>query len=155
MTTDESYIILEIKPGSSKEEITKAFRKKAMKFHPDKGGDPNVFKKIVDAKEYLLKPPPPPKPTFNGKTADEILKEYLRTEQASLQKELDRMVRDQQIVVSRVGVGIIYFTLASIIHLSAASFAWLTVPCAIAYLAVPKTVFAISERIKSKRKKRS
>ena len=34
--------------------IEKAFRKKALKCHPDKGGDPVVFKKLNDAYYKLI-----------------------------------------------------------------------------------------------------
>jgi curved DNA-binding protein CbpA len=42
----ELYDILEVSPECSAEEIKKAFRKKALQHHPDKGGDTEVFKKI-------------------------------------------------------------------------------------------------------------
>jgi DnaJ-class molecular chaperone len=47
------YEILGVKKDSSKDEIKKAFRKLAMKEHPDKGGDPEKFKKISEAYETL------------------------------------------------------------------------------------------------------
>ena len=47
------YNLLGVKPGASNEEIKKAFRKKAVQNHPDKGGDPEHFKKINDAYNNL------------------------------------------------------------------------------------------------------
>lgn len=43
------YQTLGVKPGASDEEIKKAYRKAAIQNHPDKGGDPEKFKKINDA----------------------------------------------------------------------------------------------------------
>ena len=34
--------------------IEKAFRKKALRCHPDKGGDPVIFKKLNDAYNKLI-----------------------------------------------------------------------------------------------------
>jgi DnaJ family protein A protein 2 len=51
---DEFYKLLEIDVNASQEEIKKAYRKKAQKFHPDKGGDPELFKKINHAYDSLL-----------------------------------------------------------------------------------------------------
>ncbi len=50
-----SYKILGIEPNASKDEIKKAYRKLAMKHHPDKGGDPQKFKEITNAYEDLTK----------------------------------------------------------------------------------------------------
>ena len=38
------------------EEIRKSFRKRALKEHPDKGGDPNKFKELSNAYEVLSNP---------------------------------------------------------------------------------------------------
>jgi curved DNA-binding protein CbpA len=43
------YNILEININATSEEIKKAYRKLAMKYHPDKGGDAEMFKKIAHA----------------------------------------------------------------------------------------------------------
>lgn len=48
------YDILGIKPEASHEEIKQAFRKMAIKYHPDKGGDPKKFQSIHDAYERIL-----------------------------------------------------------------------------------------------------
>jgi curved DNA-binding protein len=47
------YDILGVPRDASQEEVKKAFRKLAMKHHPDKGGDPNEFQKISEAYETL------------------------------------------------------------------------------------------------------
>ncbi len=51
---DKYFKILGLKPGASKEEIKKAYRKSALKYHPDrKDGDPEKFLLIIEAYEYL------------------------------------------------------------------------------------------------------
>jgi len=47
------YEVLEVSQTATTEEIKKAYKKKAMKFHPDKGGDPEKFKEISAAHEVL------------------------------------------------------------------------------------------------------
>jgi len=47
------YEILEVPLTATTEEIKKAYKKKAMKNHPDKGGDPEKFKEIAGAHEIL------------------------------------------------------------------------------------------------------
>lgn len=49
----ELYNLLGVSPTSSVEEIKKAYRKKALEVHPDKGGDVETFKKINEAYEIL------------------------------------------------------------------------------------------------------
>lgn len=50
------YKILEINKQSSLEEIKKAYKKLAVKHHPDKGGNPEEFKKISEAYQILSDP---------------------------------------------------------------------------------------------------
>jgi DnaJ family protein A protein 2 len=47
------YEMLEVAQTATTEEIKKAYKKKAMKHHPDKGGDPEKFKEISMAHEIL------------------------------------------------------------------------------------------------------
>jgi curved DNA-binding protein len=50
------YHTLGLQQGASDEEIKKAYRKLAMKHHPDRGGDEAKFKQIKEAYEALTSP---------------------------------------------------------------------------------------------------
>lgn len=45
--------MLGVDPKATTEEIKKAYRKKAIKLHPDKGGDPEKFKELAESYEIL------------------------------------------------------------------------------------------------------
>jgi len=51
--SEDLYKILGVERGSSTEAIKKAYKEKARKSHPDKGGDPEVFKKVNEAYRVL------------------------------------------------------------------------------------------------------
>jgi DnaJ family protein A protein 2 len=53
---EDYYHILGIQRNATPEEIKKSFKQKARQFHPDKGGDPEMFKKINEAYEVLSNP---------------------------------------------------------------------------------------------------
>ena len=48
------YDTLDIKSTASSDEVKQAYRKMAIKYHPDKGGDPKKFQKIHDAYERII-----------------------------------------------------------------------------------------------------
>jgi len=48
------YEMIGVEKTASSDEIKKAFRKKALKEHPDKGGDPDKFKELTVAYEVLM-----------------------------------------------------------------------------------------------------
>ena len=48
------YEVLGVPKTASSAEIKKAFRKLALKHHPDKGGDPEIFKEMTVAYETLM-----------------------------------------------------------------------------------------------------
>lgn len=51
--TSELYNVLGVGKDASRDEIKKAYRSKALKNHPDRGGDAETFKEIADAYEIL------------------------------------------------------------------------------------------------------
>merc|ERR1719199_274370 len=51
--TTKFYKLLEVEKNASEPDIKKAYRKLAVKHHPDKGGDPETFKEITRAYEVL------------------------------------------------------------------------------------------------------
>ncbi len=57
----DPYKILGIEKGASREQIKKAFREKATKYHPDKGGEQWAFEQVRKAYDQLLNPSKTPK----------------------------------------------------------------------------------------------
>jgi DnaJ family protein A protein 2 len=53
MSQQSLYDILGVSRQADADEIKKAYKKKAMQHHPDKGGDPEKFKEIQKAQEVL------------------------------------------------------------------------------------------------------
>lgn len=56
VNTTQYYELLEVPKDATTEQIKKAFRKKALKEHPDKGGDPAKFKHLKEAYDTLTDP---------------------------------------------------------------------------------------------------
>lgn len=56
MDNKKFYELLGVDKKATKDEIKKAFRKIALKEHPDKGGDPEKFKDLNVAYEVLSDP---------------------------------------------------------------------------------------------------
>src|SRR5579871_5138161 len=53
MAKRDYYEVLGVGKTASADEIKKAFRKKAIEFHPDRGGDEAKFKEVNEAYEVL------------------------------------------------------------------------------------------------------
>ncbi|KIY51153.1 hypothetical protein FISHEDRAFT_64643 [Fistulina hepatica ATCC 64428] len=47
------YDLLGVSPNADDNELKKAYRKKALRLHPDKGGDPELFKETTNAYQVL------------------------------------------------------------------------------------------------------
>mgnify|MGYP001414791803 CR=1 FL=1 len=92
------YTVLGLAKNSTPEEIKRAFKKKAMKHHPDKGGDSDAFKRITEAYEVLSNPKkrqeydnPRPTNDFNFKSSnmDDIFSSMFRQDRSQQFKNRD------------------------------------------------------------------
>jgi DnaJ domain len=54
MPLDQARQLLGVSENYSREEVIKAFRKLALKHHPDHGGDADMLRKLVEARDLLL-----------------------------------------------------------------------------------------------------
>jgi len=54
--TEGLYKVLDVDKNASEREIKKAFKKAALKHHPDRGGDAEKFKEVEKAKQILTDP---------------------------------------------------------------------------------------------------
>jgi DnaJ-class molecular chaperone len=82
MNVQEACNLLGIPVGASEEDVKKAFKKKAIEFHPDKNKDPGAeatFKRINEASQYLEKNGTTERVNnFSGNfTIDEILRQQM------------------------------------------------------------------------------
>ena len=50
------YTVLGVEPTASPDEIKSAYRKQAIKHHPDSGGDSEQFQKLTEAYDVLKDP---------------------------------------------------------------------------------------------------
>ena len=64
----DPYSVLGIQPGASKDEAKKAFKRRAMETHPDRGGNEEEFKKVNEAYEQIKNPQPRGPQGFPGGT---------------------------------------------------------------------------------------
>jgi len=61
------YEVLGLTKGASMDEVKKAYKKLALLHHPDKGGNPDEFRKITEAYEKITNPDPVvPNHEFHG-----------------------------------------------------------------------------------------
>ena len=51
--------MLGVRPGAARPEVTEAFRRFALRHHPDRGGDANRFQEGLDAYRRLTRSDPP------------------------------------------------------------------------------------------------
>ena len=83
MSFNEARTLLGVGQNATKDEIQSAWKRKALEFHPDRGGDLEKMKAVNVARDLLLgerKPeeprPPPPKSPFRTAPAEPVIKSW-------------------------------------------------------------------------------
>ena len=57
---EQPHEVLGVRPGAPRDEVSEAFRRFALRHHPDRGGDPARFQAGVDAYRRLSRTRPAP-----------------------------------------------------------------------------------------------
>jgi hypothetical protein len=73
MNAERAYFILNIKPGITPSQLKKQYYKKALQCHPDKQGDPEEFRQVQEAYEYLSQQTDPILPSLFQSSIDYVL----------------------------------------------------------------------------------
>ncbi|KAM3323031.1 dnaJ protein [Capsicum chacoense] len=80
------YEVLGVSKSASQDELKKAYRKAAIRNHPDKGGDPEKFKELVQAYEVLSDPN---KRHIYDQYCEDALKEGMGTGSGGVHNQFD------------------------------------------------------------------
>jgi len=73
MNAERAYILLEAQPGLTPSQLKKKYYKKALQCHPDKQGDPDEFRQVQEAYEYLSQQKDPVLPSLFQSSIDYVL----------------------------------------------------------------------------------
>lgn len=107
MTRDNAYKLLGVPSSATEDEIKKAFKRLAMKHHPDKQGNEENFKILLEAKDLLLR-----KTAYNNNgraySEEELIREYLRRANEQMAAMEERMAPIRKITKIRVGICILF-----------------------------------------------
>ena len=73
MNAERAYILLDAHPGLPPSQLKKKYYKKALQCHPDKQGDPEEFRQVQEAYEYLSQQKDPVLPSLFQSSMDYVI----------------------------------------------------------------------------------
>ena len=73
MNAERAYTLLDARPGLTPAQLKKKYYKKALQCHPDKQGDPEEFRQVQEAYEYLSQQKDPVLPSLFESSIDYVL----------------------------------------------------------------------------------
>ena len=69
----QAHEVLGVRPGATRDEVAAAFRRYALRHHPDRGGDPVRFQAGIDAYHRLTGDPRPAAVTGSGRSPADVV----------------------------------------------------------------------------------
>ena len=80
----QPHEVLEVRPDATGPEVTEAFRRFALRHHPDRGGDAGRFQAGLDAYRGLTRSTQPPRARLSAAEADVVFHRRARPRVLSL-----------------------------------------------------------------------
>ncbi|GLD93779.1 hypothetical protein PINS_up002384 [Pythium insidiosum] len=96
---NDLYEVLGLEPGSDAKDIARAYKKKSLKHHPDRGGDVQKFLELKHARDVLLDPKK--KEAYDKKLSREAMKNKRQREEHAQrsqqrQRDIDKLRRAEK-----------------------------------------------------------